>query len=140
MSSVTLFTMASLLPRPSSCVGCNTLIHIVATAISFLLFLMFWGQQKRLCPSCPSSRKSSLQPGKVVRYLLWCLQEGGNFIKKGQKAKNWRAGRMEEHRSWAEWCKACLAIKKNLYRQPPGNTSPASLDSQTKRDRATTGL
>lgn len=33
-----------------------------------------------------------------------------------------------------------LAIKKNVYRQPPGNTSPASLGSQMKRGRATTGL
>lgn len=33
-----------------------------------------------------------------------------------------------------------LAMKKNMYRQPSGNTSPASLGSQVKCGRATTGL
>lgn len=72
--------------------------------------------------------------GKVVPHLSCFLQEGGSSIKTGQKAKNWRAGRVGEHRAWAD-CKAWLAFENNLYRQPPGNSVPASLGSQTKCSR-----
>lgn len=131
--------MPSLLHRPSSCAGCNTLIHIVATAISFLLFLMFWWQQKRLCPSCPSPRVHCSQE-------RWYLIYSGACRKDATSSRKARKPRIGEQAGWESTgpgqngVRHGLAIKKNLYKQPPGNTSPASLGSKRKHDRATTGL
>lgn len=77
---------------------------------------MFWWQQKRLCPSCPSPRRSSLQPGKV--YLIY----SGACRKEATLSRPVRKSRIGEQAGWESTgpgqtgVRNGLAIKNNLYK------------------------
>lgn len=74
--------------------GCNTWSTLQQQQNFSCSFLMFWWQQKRLCPSCPSPRKSLLQQER------WYLICPGSCRKEAAPSRQARKPRIGEQAGW----------------------------------------